>query len=154
MPRPRCCRRVSGAPACKSFRPMGVPVAELEEVTLALDEYEAIRLADHEGLYQEQAAERMGVSRQTFGRTLEAARGKVARALVLGLLLNIETQQDDQPGAFGPCAFACQGCGHTWEDPLATGRPLCCPGCKGTNFRNAGCAATPRRAAAKPSNTP
>ena len=51
------------------------------EVLLTLDEYEAIRLADLEGLYQEQAATRMNVSRQTFGRIVEAARRKVADVL-------------------------------------------------------------------------
>jgi predicted DNA-binding protein (UPF0251 family) len=63
---------------------------ELEEVVLALDEFEALRLADLEGLYQEQAAERMNVSRPTFGRILEAAHRKLADALVHGKALRIE----------------------------------------------------------------
>ena len=46
MPRPRCCRRIAGAPACKVFKPAGSPAASLEEVRLTLEEYEAIRLAD------------------------------------------------------------------------------------------------------------
>jgi uncharacterized protein len=59
-------------------------------VLLSLDEYEAIRLADLEGLYQEQAAARMNVSRQTFGRIVEAAHRKVADVLVHGKTLRIE----------------------------------------------------------------
>lgn len=58
-------------------------------VTLGRDELEALRLADLEGLYQETAAERMGVSRATFGRILTRARAAVAEALVGGKVLVI-----------------------------------------------------------------
>ncbi len=68
---------------------MGRPAAELGVETLRLDELEAIRLADLEGLYQEAAAERMGVSRATFARVLERARAAVARALINEKLLVI-----------------------------------------------------------------
>lgn len=57
---------------------------------MTLDELEALRLADYEGLYHEQGAERMSVSRPTFGRILEAARRKTAEALVYGKSLRIE----------------------------------------------------------------
>lgn len=57
---------------------------------MSLDEFEALRLADLEGLYQEQAAEQMGVSRATFGRIVVAARHKVAQTLVHGRALRIE----------------------------------------------------------------
>ncbi len=60
------------------------------------DEFEAIRLADLERLYHEQAAEKMGISRQTFGRILEAARSKVAKALARGLALRIEADRVDK----------------------------------------------------------
>jgi predicted DNA-binding protein (UPF0251 family) len=66
----------------KAFKPIGRPVATLEVEELQLDELEALRLADLEGLYQEAAAERMGVSRPTFSRILSRARAAVARALV------------------------------------------------------------------------
>jgi len=72
------------------FKPAGIPVRELEEVALALDEMEAVRLADLEGLYQEEAAVRMDVSRQTFANILAAARRKIAEALVSGKALRIE----------------------------------------------------------------
>lgn len=61
-----------------------------QEVILTLDEFEALRLADLEGLYQEEAAQRMGVSRPTFGRILGVAHRKVAEALILGKALRIE----------------------------------------------------------------
>jgi len=60
-----------------------------ERMPKAVDEYEAIRLADLEGLYQEQAAARMNISRQTFGRIIETARRKVADVLVNGKVLRI-----------------------------------------------------------------
>lgn len=72
------------------FKPAGVPARDLEEVTLGLDGAEAIRLADLEGLYQDAAAQRMGVSRQTFGRIIEAARRAVADAIINGKRLRIE----------------------------------------------------------------
>jgi predicted DNA-binding protein (UPF0251 family)/predicted Fe-Mo cluster-binding NifX family protein len=83
-------RRVSGRPAWTVFKPAGAPVRDLPEIELTLDEFEAVRLADHEGLYQEAAALRMGVSRQTFGRIVESARRKIAGALVNGCALRVE----------------------------------------------------------------
>jgi predicted DNA-binding protein (UPF0251 family) len=62
----------------------------LEHVTLTVDELEAIRLADLQGLYHEQAAEKMNISRQTFGRILESAHKKIADVLVNGKALSIE----------------------------------------------------------------
>ena len=72
------------------YKPRGVPLSALQCVELAVDELEALRLADLEGLYQEEAARRMNVSRQTFGRIIESARKKVADALVHGKALSIE----------------------------------------------------------------
>lgn len=72
------------------YKPRGVPLSALQCVELAVDELEALRLADLEGLYQEEAAQRMNVSRQTFGRIIEAAHKKVADALVHGKALSIE----------------------------------------------------------------
>ena len=68
----------------------GIPMRELEEVVMALDEFEAMRLADLDGLYQEQAAEQMNVSRPTFSRIIESAHRKMADALVHGKALRIE----------------------------------------------------------------
>lgn len=80
-------RCVAGFPTFELFKPSGVPFYELTESILSIDEYEALRLADYEGLYQEAAAQRMGISRQTFGRIIESARHKVADALVNGKAL-------------------------------------------------------------------
>ncbi len=90
MPRPFCRRRVSQRPVAAIFKPVGIPVRDLDEVVMSLDEFEAMRLADLEGLYQEQAAARMNVSRPTFGRIIDSARRKVAEVLVHGKALRIE----------------------------------------------------------------
>ena len=90
MPRPKCCRHVNAMPDKTCFCPKGVPIFGLEEVLLTLDEYEAIRLADLEGLYQEQAASLMNISRQTFGRIIGEAHRKIADVLVNGKALKIE----------------------------------------------------------------
>lgn len=90
MPRPMKCRRVQEHPRAGCFKPSGVRGCELEEVVLSLDELEAIRLADLDGLYQEVAAEQLGVSRQTFGNILKAAHAKVADCLVNARKLKIE----------------------------------------------------------------
>jgi predicted DNA-binding protein (UPF0251 family) len=90
VPRPRHCRRVACLPQSTYYKPRGVPLSVLQHVTLTVDELEAIRLADLQGLYQEQAAEKMKISRQTFGRILESAHKKIADALVNAKALAIE----------------------------------------------------------------
>lgn len=90
MPRPFSCRRIAGRPAARIFKPIGIPVRELDEVVMTLDEFEAMRLADLDGLYQDQAALQMSVSRPTFGRIVDSAHRKMADALVHGKALRIE----------------------------------------------------------------
>ena len=90
MPRPPKCRLIQDPPQVTYFKPRGVPMTALEEVVLPLEGFEALRLAEIEGLDQDQAAERMNVSRQTFGRILAAARKALAEAVVLGRALRIE----------------------------------------------------------------
>lgn len=90
MPRPCCRRHVGCAPDAIYFKPAGVPLHRLEEVVLPLDELEALRLADLNGQYQEQAAAQMKISRATFARIIEVARRKVADALINGKALRIE----------------------------------------------------------------
>ncbi|MGC8684203.1 MAG: DUF134 domain-containing protein [bacterium] len=90
MPRPVCRRRVGFMPGVRYFKPMGIPMRMLEEIVLSVDELEAVRLADYQGLYQEQAAEKMRISRPTFGRIIESAHRKIAEALITGKALRIE----------------------------------------------------------------
>ncbi len=90
MPRPIKCRMIDSTPGVRLFKPQGIPARQLQEVYLTMEGYEALRLADKEGLRQAEAAERMQVSRQTFGRILAQARKAVAEAIVEGLVLRIE----------------------------------------------------------------
>ncbi len=134
MARPPCCRFVGAPPACTYFKPRGVPLCQLEEVVLGLDEVEALRLADREGLYQEEAAARMGVSRATFGRIVESARRKVADALVGGKGLCLQggvVMRGDRR------TFRCSDCRHVWDLPFGTGRPAACPACGSRSLRRA-----------------
>ncbi len=90
MPRPFSSRHIARRPPVSIFKPIAVPIGELDEVVMTLDEYEALRLADLEGLYQDAAAARMNVSRPTFSRIIEAAHRKAAEMLVHGKALRIE----------------------------------------------------------------
>jgi predicted DNA-binding protein (UPF0251 family) len=93
MPRPRkhrCCRRYR---AGRIYKPQGIPLREIGATRLALDQFEALRLCDGEGLDQATAGERMGVSRGTVQRLLAAAR----KALVEGILRRDALFIDLQP---------------------------------------------------------
>lgn len=90
MPRPCRYRRIRCNPDTNYFKPRGIPLDMLEEVNLTLDELEAIRLADLECLYQEDAAKKMDISRQTFGNIINSAHKKVADVLLNAKALKIE----------------------------------------------------------------
>jgi len=90
MPRPRKCRRVAFLPQVTYLKPVGIPLRALDEVEVSVEEAEAIRLKDLEGLEQEQGAERMNISRPTFQRILASGRQKIADALLNGKAIRIE----------------------------------------------------------------
>ena len=92
MPRNNMRRCIDFDPEVTYFKPRGLPMKMLEEIKLERDELEAIRLRNFEGLYQEQAAEKMEISRQTFGRILESAHKKIAEALINGKAIRIENE--------------------------------------------------------------
>ncbi|NPU99843.1 MAG: DUF134 domain-containing protein [Brevinematales bacterium] len=130
MPRPQKCRRIGFRPGITFFKPAGVPVHQLETVALTLDETEAVRLGDLEGIYHEEAARRMNVSRQTFGNIIESARRKIADCVINGKALKIEGGNVQVAGA----GFVCPSCGSEWADASAqcpkcgreTGHGSCC----------------------------
>ncbi len=90
MPRPFKRRMIDGSAEYSYFKPLGVPMRNLEEICLTLDEMEAVRLADLEGLYQAEAAEKMNVSRQTFGNIIKSAHKKIADALINSKAMRVE----------------------------------------------------------------
>lgn len=106
MPRPRKQRNVCCLPDISEFMPVGAQGRQREIVVLAIDEYEAVRLIDHEGLSQEECSENMNVARTTAQQIYANARKKIARALVEGLPIRIEG------GDYRICDGAEAFCGH------------------------------------------
>ncbi|MCL6447898.1 MAG: DUF134 domain-containing protein [Armatimonadetes bacterium] len=127
MSRPPKSRRVEFLPRLTYFKPAGVPLRELEEVGLTVEELEAIRLKDLVGLEQEACAEKMGVSRPTYHRILASARSKIAEALVGGKAIRVEGGNFQVVMRF----FRCQKCENEWELPVGQGcrGELLCPEC-------------------------
>ena len=89
MARPTSARQIVHGLEERVFKPLAVPMSQLESIDLTLDGLEAMRLADIEGLYHEEAAARMGISRATFARVLAGARAAVAEALVSGKAIHV-----------------------------------------------------------------
>lgn len=96
MTRPKKERCIACAPDATFFKPRGIPMADLEEVFLEADEIEAMRLADLENMYHEEAARLMKISRSTFGRILASAHRKVADALLHGKALKLNFEEKPQ----------------------------------------------------------
>jgi predicted DNA-binding protein (UPF0251 family) len=129
--RPKCMRNVAEVPEVDYFKPRGIPLIELEETELKVEELEALRLIDYEGLEQETAAEQMGVSRRTLARELKSAHWKIAEALLHGKAMQIKG------GSFlakGERLFKCDDNGHVWK-AKGTGRPNKCPECGSTKIK-------------------
>lgn len=132
MPRPKHCRKINYSPDFYIFKPAGITGKDLELVELHLDEFEALRLADFIGLYQDECAMTMGVSRQTFGNILTSAHRKVINALINGKKILIKgghiSITDER-------VFACINCNHKWQMPFGTGRPNQCPKCLSSSIQ-------------------
>ena len=134
MSRPVKLRCIAQMPQFSYFKPLGVPVRILNKVSLSIEEIEAIRLKDMEGLEQEASAQKMCISRPTFHRILQSARKKLADALVTGKAIQIEG------GNFGfpQSRFICNEDGHEWNVPfdiLSSGGPISCPSCFSMNIQ-------------------
>ncbi|MFP4424229.1 MAG: DUF134 domain-containing protein [Candidatus Woesearchaeota archaeon] len=105
MPRPHSRRKVCKKPAFEYFKPAGIPLNKIEEITLTIDEYEAIRLKDHLVLDQTNASAKMNVSQPTFHRLLLSARKKISQAIVKGKAIRIEG------GHYAYCGEECEWIG-------------------------------------------
>ena len=88
--RPKIKRTIRFFPEITYFKPAGIPLRDLDEVALMLDEVEAMRLAELENLDQEEAAKKMKISRITFLRILHSAHKKIAEVLIYGKALRME----------------------------------------------------------------
>ncbi|MFX0107039.1 MAG: DUF134 domain-containing protein [Candidatus Hodarchaeota archaeon] len=141
MPRRKHFRRVSGKPTISVFKPAGIPAVELDEVFLTVDEFEAVRLADLQGVNQREASVEMHISQPTFNRTLASGRRKIANAIVGGKVLRIEGGE-----YMLPCdkrVFECSPCGSSIDAPLGTPRPEECPSCGSNDLRRMKLTETP-----------
>ena len=112
---------VGSPPVYRSFKPSGVMRSTLEQIQLELSEYEAIRLADYEGLDHAEAATEMEISRPTFSRLIEKARGKMARFLIDGRELAIEGGNIH----FRDNVVKCCNCKHMFNIKMGTGLKNC-----------------------------
>ena len=125
MARPTKFRRVEAFPMSDYFIPMGKPKCELEEVLLKIEELEAMRLKDIEDLNQEECAERMQISRQTFQNVIDSARKKIAIALSEGKAIRISGGHYTT----NQCKFKCMDCGNIYEVNFEQDKDAC-PACK------------------------
>ncbi len=122
MVRPRLSRRVNKKFDTVYFKPLGVPMKELESVSLTFDEVEAIRLTDLEEMYQVDAAKCMNVSRQTLGNIVKSAHKKIAKALVKGMAIKIEGGMVEYVNK----QFYCRRCASTFKGKKSKNQ---CPSC-------------------------
>jgi uncharacterized protein len=128
MPRPTKLRKISFVPENTYFVPLGKGKCQLEKVTLKLEELEAIRLKDLENLSQEDCAEKMHISRQTFQLIIEEARKKIAEALTAGKAIDI------QGGNYtlNICKYKCNDCGKEFDEAFEKDAHIC-PSCNSEN---------------------
>lgn len=125
MPRPIKCRKIEKLPEYSYFKPTGMPLYELEEITLKIEEFEAVRLKDLLGLDQSACSEKMDVSRQTFQRIYYSAKEKIADALVNGKAIRI------QGGNYSKtkCKMICKECKNEVEIVCTSEEETLCPNC-------------------------
>ena len=123
--RPKGPRWITDIPKETMFKPRGIPLSSVEKVELSIEELEAMRLVDLLGLEQEEAAQRMGVSRKTLWIDLKEGRRKVVEALTEGKAIELK---DSHPHSI---RCTCKGCGSTWFYLFKKmPKRLKCPVCK------------------------
>ncbi|MBN1338930.1 MAG: DUF134 domain-containing protein [Bacteroidales bacterium] len=131
MPRPKNERIVHKPPLFTEFKPLGVSGRLLGQTLLSLDEYEAFRLADYNGLSHAEAAGEMEISRSTFTRLIEQARKKIADLIINGNLLLIEGGNVH----FRKNIIRCLSCGYMFDMNIDASFAEC-PQCHSVNLLN------------------
>jgi len=129
MSRPKINRLVACPPRFNSFKPVGVRITDLDTIILSLDEYEAIKLANYDGLGQQDASEEMGISRPTFTRLLDSAQKKIADFIVNGKGISIEGGNIH----FRENYIECLDCGHKFKINIENNVKQC-PACDSANL--------------------
>ncbi len=133
LARPTKWRKVEFIPVVQYFTPCDVAENDLEENVIRIEEIEAIRLKDLEGMEQEECAEKMEVSRQTFQRILNVARAKLADSLINGKAIRIEGGNFTR----NICPVKCIDCGKQWSESYENFQKILngqfnCPSCDST----------------------
>jgi len=134
MSRPIKWRRIAQMPNHSYFIPEGIDGKSLDENILKIEELEALRLKDLEGLDQENCASAMRVSRQTFQRIYNAGKTKVADSLINGKAIRIQGGNYTR----NICLLVCENCGYEWENKvenLNDTKDISCPECGGQRVR-------------------
>lgn len=121
MSRRRICRIVEFFPSSTSFKPIDKNDKDFEKMELKIEELEAMRLKDIVGLSQQDCADKMGISRQTFQNIIDSARYKVALALTQGL--GIEIKGGDFTSIY--CEVKCSSCNTTYSIRYSNDRSIC-----------------------------
>lgn len=121
MPRPIKFRKIENLPEYTRFIPVGRRKCEIEDINIKVEEIEAMRLKDIEELNQEECAERMNVSRQTFQNIIDTARKKIITAIIEGKAININGGNYTR----NVCKFKCSTCGKTYEIKYEEDRNTC-----------------------------
>jgi len=124
-------RRIHSPPRFGHFKPAGVPKRHLGRVELSVDEFEAIRLVDHQQLEHLEASEKMGISRPTLTRLIEKARHKVAEAIIEGKEIVIEGGNV----LFEETLHRCGDCGEVTPHPVDEEADHC-PDCGSQNVED------------------
>lgn len=130
MPRPKRSRRIHRPPVASGFAPFGIASGHNGSITILFEEFESLRLSDYEGISQQDAADRMEVSRPTFSRIYDQARQKLARALVEGLSVVIEGGNV----SFDEQWFRCKACSTAFSMPDNQVKIGVCPVCRSGNI--------------------
>ncbi|MCB9503722.1 MAG: DUF134 domain-containing protein [Deferribacteres bacterium] len=131
MRKPYRKRRIEEPPSFQHFKPCGIPRRQLKTISMSIDEYEALRLADYQGLNHAQAAEKMAISRPTFTRLIEKTRHKIATAIIDGMELTIGGGNIEFANTF----HRCRDCGNERLGPAHRKKPDC-PACGSTHFED------------------
>jgi len=129
MARPQKNRIVNQPPLFSSFKPVGISINVLEKINLTIDEYEAIRLSDHLGMEQAEAAYEMEISRPTFTRLIDSARKKISDFIINGKFLTITGGSIH----FHENIIKCRNCGHMFKLNFDTSISNC-PSCNSPNL--------------------
>lgn len=131
-PRPLRLRKVSNPPIISGLKPYGGKASDgiHDAIFLHLEEYEAIRLCDHEKMNHQQASALMAVSRPTLTRIYSRARQKIAEALVTGKQIIIEGGKI----YFDSEWYACGSCGCYFNNPDRLLKVKQCALCKSTKI--------------------